>query len=111
MGRMHYSGQIRRDAHGRGSEHADLSIAPGLFGDPLDGFVPIHSVILERPVLALTLSGASTVLDDESIAPAGVFGVVAADDILPIWRAFEQDGERPRTLWQEDVRRELNAVA
>lgn len=116
-------GGVGGDSQGRAAGHADLAVAPGLGGRPLDRVVAVLDVVLERLVEALGAPLPAHVLHHVDVAGVGVaprllghalagLGRLLRDAaVLEIGGAGQDDRPRPLPGRLIDVGGEADAVA
>ena len=106
-----------RDTHVGGAVDADLAVAPGLGGGPLDGVVAVLSLVAVEGHDALGLEAAPAVLDDDGVAVLGSDDGVdhlASDvlgDGLVVGVAVDEDGILLVVVGAVDVGGEPDAIA
>jgi hypothetical protein len=116
-------GEELRAAHVGDAAHADVAVAPGLLGNPLDGVVEVLLLLIaEEVVVALGIVAAADVHDDVRVTARhpelGDAALVLAErdhaalELARVDRARHQRGEfRAPRRGPDHVRGELHAVA
>ena len=95
------------------ADGADLAIAPGLFGEPLDGVVAVGALVEVRGVVALGAEASAAVLGDVGVAegqPEVDAGAFAARRPA-VGGAREEGGEGAGAGGAVDVALQLDTVA
>src|SRR5690242_2940629 len=115
MGRARAGEQELRNSAGGTAKSPDLTVAPGLVNDPLDGVVAIPmvrpTIPLEREIIPLRTEAPARVLNDCHIAVARPVFAGAGGDRLVVRCSCQQHRENPVCRGEEYVSAQLDAVA